>query len=705
MIKQAKQSRGAVQTALDYIPFGFGLDLVTPSNQTKPGSLRECVNYEININGGYTGIEGYERYDGRPRPSDATFVKLDVNITGSLAVGDVVTDTTTTKSGTIVFINSTYDASQVHIVLTKVNGVLGSESATHTLNVSGSAEATTVGIGSVGGAPTSKLGAQYTNYAADSYRSDITVVPGETNSSILGVWHLNDVVYAFRNHTDGNSAKLWKSTASGWSEVSLGLKLAFTAGANEPDRGETIEGQTSGATAIITNYHVTSGSWATNNAAGVIFLKSQTGTFQSENIETVSGGTNSLTIAGNSSAYTLLPDGRFEFDSYKFASTEKMYGVDGVNYGFEFDGTTFIPIPSGMTNDSPDHVVAHKFHLFFSFDNSVQHSSIGDPFTWSPITGASEINVGDTVTAFKVQPGSETGAALAVISRNRIHILYGSNAGAIGAAGAWNLIQYREEVGAFPYSVQEFGITLMMDDRGINTLQSADTFGNFAHLVASRLIQPFINIRKSLVTASCVSRDKSQYRVFFSDNTALYCTTDNNKIMGSMTQKLDHTVSCMVSQENSQGQEVIYFGSNNGYVYQLDRGTSFDGEDIERRIALNYHHAGTPRVEKSYFDGSFELTGSGYSEFSFTYELGYNQYTIPQPTARMLDVAFDSANWDAMTWDDFIWDGSILAPSNVDLSGSGENISLIFFSASDYLYPLTFSGAQLRMTVRRQLRS
>ena len=160
-----------------------------------------------------------------------------------------------------------------------------------------------------------------------------------------------------------------------------------------------------------------------------------------------------------------------------------------------------------------------------------------------------------------------------------------------------------------------------------------------------------------------------------------------------------------MSQEASNGQEVMYFGSDDGYVYQFDKGTSFDGEDIERRIVLNYHHAGTPRIEKSYFDASFEVSGSGFAEFNFGYELGYNQPTIPQPGTRQLDVEFDSARWDSMIWDNFIWDGSVLAPSNVDLEGSAENISLIFSSASDYYQPLTFSGATIRQTIRRQLRS
>ena len=48
-----------------------GLDLETPSLTVRPGRMLACKNYEVNTLGGYTRIEGYERFDGRLQPSDA----------------------------------------------------------------------------------------------------------------------------------------------------------------------------------------------------------------------------------------------------------------------------------------------------------------------------------------------------------------------------------------------------------------------------------------------------------------------------------------------------------------------------------------------------------------------------------------------------------------------------------------------------------
>ena len=46
-----------------------GLDLETPALTVSPGRMLACKNFEVNTLGGYTRIEGYERFDGQPQPS------------------------------------------------------------------------------------------------------------------------------------------------------------------------------------------------------------------------------------------------------------------------------------------------------------------------------------------------------------------------------------------------------------------------------------------------------------------------------------------------------------------------------------------------------------------------------------------------------------------------------------------------------------
>lgn len=57
-------------TAAATIVFSGGLDLVSPSVAKKPGHCIQLHNYEPNTLGTYQRILGYERFDGRPSPSE-----------------------------------------------------------------------------------------------------------------------------------------------------------------------------------------------------------------------------------------------------------------------------------------------------------------------------------------------------------------------------------------------------------------------------------------------------------------------------------------------------------------------------------------------------------------------------------------------------------------------------------------------------------
>lgn len=85
--------------------------------------------------------------------------------------------------------------------------------------------------------------------------------------------------------------------------------LAFTSGSDEPTIGDTISGNTSGATGVVVDYEVTSGSWAGGDAAGNIWISDQSGTFQSETLDNdTTGQTNFATIGADSTAVASTTD-------------------------------------------------------------------------------------------------------------------------------------------------------------------------------------------------------------------------------------------------------------------------------------------------------------------------------------------------------------------------------------------------------------
>ena len=676
---------------MKYLPFQGGNDFTTPILQQPPGRLRFSRNMEIDVNSGYNYSQGYERYDGRLKPSDGRYQILACTITGTIAVTNTVTGDTSGATGVVIAVAAAY------VIVTKVTGTFQDAEG---LEVSAVVQATTTDDPFDNDAPTPLLDVTYKNLAADVYRADIAAVPG--SGSVFGVLRYNNVLYAWRNNVGGTAAVMHKSTAAGWVALDLGRELAFTSGGTvEITEGATITGATSGATAVITRVVLNTGTWAGGDAVGRVIFASQTGTFQAENLD-IGGSLNVATIAGNSGAITLLPSGKIRTYQFNFggaAGTKRAYGCDGVNRGFEFDGTVYVPINTGMATDIPSHITAFKYQLFFAFGSSVQNSSIGDPYNWSPVLGASEFGVGDDITGFSVERGSQTGGALAVFSRNIIHMIYGNN------RTDFTMIPLKLEVGALEDSIQVLTNTIMFDDRGIINLRAAQEFGNFQDTILSQQVTSFIKAKKRLITVSCIVREKNQYRIYFSDKTALYVTMDGGDVLGMMPQQLNHCVESITSVEGAEDEE-IFFGSDDGFVYQMERGTSFDGDDIEWFGILQYWHCDSPRVKKRFKSAAIEAEGNGYAEYGIGYELGYGSSNHNQPDydINSLNGNFGDARWDVSTFGDFWWDADIAKLQRKRLTGSAENISLILAGASDKFEPVRFSGAILRYKVGRIIR-
>lgn len=678
----------AVVVKTDTIVFGGGLDLVTPTYQRRPGVCRTSQNFEQDLFAGYRRIAGYERFDGQDKPSDADYTVLEANISGGPAVGDTLTGATSAATGVIIALPG--DA----FVLTKISGTFVDG---ENLHVGGPTIAVATADPVINGSSTPKLHAQYRNLAADEYRADIAAVPG--SGKVLGVWMFEDVKYAFRNNAGGTAAAMYKSTAAGWALVNFEYEVAFTLGNGDTtivDGGTLTQG---GVTATIRRVLVREGSLGGATGEGTLVISAPAGGNFAAGAATVGAGT--LTLDGAQSAITLQPNGRFEFVNTNFGGaivTKRMYGCDGVNPAFEFDGTYFVPIHTGMTLDAPVHIFEHKKHLFLSFGGSVQHSSIGYPFGWTVVTGAGELGMGDDTTGFALQPGSDGGGALAIFTRNRMSVLYGNS------SVDWNLVPYRKELGAYPYSIQEMTNTMFLDAHGITDLQTSQAFGNFQHNALSNVVLSQLKNWRTLASASVISRDRSQYRLFFSNQYCYYVTMVGKRVTGIMPVLFNDVVRCACSLEAEDGSEEMFFGSDDGWVYQMEKGTSFDGDDIDAYIELSFNFQGMPRVNKTYRDATTEIQGEGYAEFRFGYTLGYGSTDIPQPADEVRAVNFTATLWDEFVWDSFFWDGNTLLPDTVTVDGEAENISIAYASVSDYFEPFTLTTGVLHYTPRRRLR-
>lgn len=681
------------ETRYDLVPLKGGWDQVTPTLSLKAGVARDCINFECSTVGGYSRIGGYERYDGRAKPSDAVTQVIQVTaFTNTPTVGQTLTGNTSGATGTIVAVDTT----RKYVVLTQITGAFTS---TEVVKVG----ATTIGTATTFSASiTAKEYAVYRAAAADVYRALISKVPG--SGPVRGVVGATfggvDTVYAFRDNVAATSTDLYVASASGWTKINYKNEISFTAGgASAPADGATLT--QGGVTATVRRVMDSSGSWAGSTAAGRLIIDNPAGGNFAAGAATLTGGV-TVTLSGVQTAITVSPGGTFEFASGNFTgavTTVRIYGCDGVNRGFEFDGTTYAPVTTGASPDTPKHCEVHKAQMVWAIQSSMIISGPGTPYRYSTTDSGAQIAVGDTITGFLIQPGAQTTAALAVFGLSSTFMLYGTG------LSTWNLVPYNTGTGGAHYTAQNLSQSYILDHQGVVGLATSLAYGNFTQATVTVGIKSFINDKRSRASASTLRRDSSQYRLFFSDGYGLYVTIVNGKLIGAMPVYFPTPVFCAWEGTLTTNNEVSFFGGTDGYVYQMDSGSSFDGVSIEAYVTLNWNAMGSPRVLKRYRHASIEMQGNYYAEVGFGYQLGYGTSELGQPAAVTYASSFQLAPaWDSFVWDAFTWDGRTLFPTEVDINGTAENIQITLSCTGNYIYPFNVNSIITHYSLRRGMR-
>jgi hypothetical protein len=166
-----------------------------------------------------------------------------------------------------------------------------------------------------------------------------------------------------------------------------------------------------------------------------------------------------------------------------------------------------------------------------------------------------------------------------------------------------------------------------------------------------------------------------------------------------------NTVQCVCDGPDAKGNQLIFFGSDDGYVRQLDAGTSFDGQVINSSFLLVIDPINSPRLLKRYRKASFEIIGTSYASLTVGYALGWGVSSIGQPGNETEVVPYGGlGQWDFSYWDNFYWDGTTLSPTEAEVVGTAENIAFQVQNATNYTQPFTVNSLFIHFSTRRGLR-
>ena len=364
-------------------------------------------------------------------------------------------------------------------------------------------------------------------------------------------------------------------------------------------------------------------------------------------IWTAAGGTDIfIAIAQGNVSLPLLPGSllldenksKYQMISYNFFATEEqnaIYGVSGAGLAFWYDGTALDFIPTGvpLDTDKPRHIAPHENRLALGYIWGEVYVSGTDPTDFGTTSGsqgtalAASFGFGDKITG--LMPIS--GKALAVFTESSVWALQGAptSFGETGLDGVEQTV-INHKVGAIEYTVQNIGNRpIFASFRGIETLDTMDQYSDFFTAPLTYDVSPWLLRRLQTaagvettdesVVNSVVVRNKNQYRLFFADGYVLtltyvgpekepQCTiqqywfnSDRDQYArvyatasGVSTRGQDHSffsAEQRPSRPRAQAVETPYID----YVYELDRGRSFDGGVIESYFDLTQYYSKDPQ--------------------------------------------------------------------------------------------------------------
>ena len=176
---------------------------------------------------------------------------------------------------------------------------------------------------------------------------------------------------------------------------------------------------------------------------------------------------------------------------------------------------------------------------------------------------------------------------------------------------------------------------------GLRLLSGTERIGDFGLGVVSKTIQKEVTdfITANTSFTSVVIRDKSQYRILGYNNNIGQANAQG--ILGTQMAgqggegmswaDLRGIRAYVADSRFFQNAETIVFANDDGYLYQMEEGNSFDGSNIQTTFATPYMPINDPRIRKTFYKMFLYTDPQGSVSFDVSLKLDFDQKASIQP--------------------------------------------------------------------------
>jgi hypothetical protein len=350
-------------------------------------------------------------------------------------------------------------------------------------------------------------------------------------------------------------------------------------------------------------------------------------------------------------ATAALNGAKARFVDYKYTGVAKTLIVDSVNYPAIFEDVTntvtYMTSPAEIQGAS--HVATFKGTTFVSKGSILYFTAPLTDTDFSAANGGGLINVGHDVTGLVVFRDQ-----LIIFSTNKVQRLTGTT------LADFQLSPITDSIGCLdPGTIQEVGGDIMyLAPDGLRLLSATDRIGDFGLSIASSSIAKDANTFSNSSTnfSSMVLREKAQYRIF-----AYNASEQSALAKGLLATKFSDQGSSSISWASLVGfkiyscdskytdsSETVLFANADGYVYQMEQGSSFDGLPIQAIYESPYMPVADPQVRKTFYKLTTYLapTGSVSLDVNIKYDFGrVRGVDVIQPETDSLETTGGSISF------------------------------------------------------------
>jgi hypothetical protein len=246
--------------------------------------------------------------------------------------------------------------------------------------------------------------------------------------------------------------------------------------------------------------------------------------------------------------------------------------------------------------------------------------------------------------------------------------------------------------------------------RGVRGAVDDASLWRLQHRHAEQKVKPLLQdyARTGVVPVAAVRvRTKDHYRLIFFSNGRPELLRFGKKPSSPKIAEICRSIGARPSPASALSRitgERVFFGSDDGFVYEAEKGYSFDGAQSPIRCACRsttrapqtlkrWHKVTSPSVRRSRGDD----LGCADFDYGDPFEAGATRRTA---VAQVFTVTGGGGIWDISNWNQFYWSGATEGLMEAHLDGVGRNMSLLIAGSTSDEPPHLLQGLTLFFTVR-----